>query len=268
MSFKKNKKTKNFKNFLFKFLVLFFFGVCFWVLLFSDYMEIKNFKIETDKLDENLIKDAFTDLSKDSWLKYGSRNNFFLFPRQKLKEKLKKDFKIIKEVEFENKFPETLKVEIKERKALMIWCSQEKCFLLDEKGEVFYELKGNEKEERFQAYKIIFDKSFSETKEGEKIEDGKMVLFIEELREKISERTKLEIEREMETPSVVSSEIRLKTKNGWQIYFSLEQKIEEQLQLLSQILETEISKQEKENLNYIDLRIKGKAIYNSSIKQD
>jgi cell division septal protein FtsQ len=265
---RKQKKGNFFQKLLFKVLFLAFFGVVLWVLFFSNFTEINTFEVETDNLDKNVVRDIFNEMKEGNWLKYGPKNNFFLFPRQKMKEKLKDKFKIIRDIEFENKFPNIIRINIKERKDLLIWCSREKCFLIDETGTAFYELQENEKENRFQDYKIILDKSFSEVETGQKIEEGQIVLFVGDLGREIEEETELKIEREMETPSIISKEIRLKTGKGWQIYFSLEGNIEEQVELLKQILETGISSDEKANLNYIDLRIKGKAIYNSSTSQD
>ena len=247
-------------------LFLSFLGVSGWVLFFSDYTKIKQVEFIADKLDKKILGDISDKYRSEFWLKYGSRNNFFLFPRGSFTKELEDQFEVIREVNFKNQFPDKLVVEVEERQGIIIWCSRENCFLVDEIGLVFYMLQDNEKEQRFEEYDVVIDKSYSEVAEDWKIEKSQLVVFVYQIKKLIEEKTDLEVQREIETPSMISREIRIRTKEGWQIYFNIENDPEDQVDLLREILNVSISEEEKNHLNYIDLRIAGKAIYNASIK--
>ena len=271
--FKKKKKKERSLGIFFKrlFLVLLFLAFfCFniWVLFFSNYTELENLEIITKKLDKETIENISNEYRNEFWFQCCSKNNFFLFPRKTLVQTLKEQFKIIREVTFENKFPNTIVVKIEERIGLIIWCSREQCFLMDETGSVFYQLQEGEREQSFKDYLVLIDKSNLEIKNDQLIENDQLVFSIFEIKKLLKEKIGLEIERELETPSLISREIRLKTLNGWRIYFNIESDIDNQIELLKEILNSSLSDEEKENLDYIDLRVEGKAIYKTNFKTE
>lgn len=258
-----------FKKLLFWLLFIAFLGVNGWIFLFSDYTKIQKVEIITEKLDKKPLEDISNNFRGEFWFKYFSKNNLFLFPRKKLAQSLKDQFKVIRTVRFESKFPDTLVVKIEERQAIVIWCSNDKCFLLDETGLIFHQLQAGEKEgEQFKDYNIIIDNSFLELVEtNQTIETGQLALVSLEIKKLLKEKIGLDIERELQTPSIISKELRVKTITGWEIYFSLEEDLGAQIELLKELLKNGISQGEKENLKYIDLRITGKAIYKASFEK-
>lgn len=257
-----------FKKLFFWILLLTFLGVCGWVLFFSDYTKIKELKIVSQKIDENELKEISANLMVEDWFGYFSKDNFFLFPRKTFAEKVKNDFKLVRSVEFENKFPDKIEIEIEERQGVVVWCSREKCWLLDEQGSLFYLLQPGEKENRFKDYQIIIDEGYSEIENEQKIESSGLIEFVESSKKEIEEQIDIKIEREIRTPALISGEIRFKVEEeGWQIYLNFKEEVSSQVALLKEVLESSISSQEREDLNYIDLRIPGKAIYNSSFQQ-
>ena len=268
---RKNKKCslgKFFKKLFFWLLFLAFLGVSGWTMFFSNYTELKKVEIITDKLDKQPLRDISDNYRGEFWFKYWSKNNFFSFPRKTLAQTLKEQFKTIRKVNFENKFPDTLIIKIEERKRIVIWCSREQCFLIDETGSAFYQLQEGEIENRFKDYSVVIDKSNLEIQEGQKIEEGKLADFVLEIKELLKNEINLDIRRESETPSLIAEEIRVKTIGGWQIYFNLENDVNTQVELLKELFKTSFSQEEKEKLNYIDLRISGKAIYNLSDEKE
>jgi len=258
-----------FKKLLFWLLFIAFLGVNGWIFLFSDYTKIQKIEIITEKLDKKPLEDISNNFRGEFWFKYFSKNNLFLFPRKKLAQTLKDQFKVIRAVKFESKFPDTLVVQIEERQAIVIWCSNDKCFLLDETGLIFYQLQAGEKEgEQFKDYNIIIDNGFSESAEiNQMIETGQLALISFEIKRLLKEKVDLDIERELKTPSIISKELRVETTSGWEIYFNLEEDLETQIELLKELLKSGISQNEKESLNYVDLRIAGRAIYNASFEK-
>ena len=241
-----------------------FLGVAAWVMIFSDLTQVTKIEIVSEKVDLLRAREIIDSKRNQNFLKYFSRNNFFLFPRKGITESLQEDFETIRSVNFVNKFPDKIVIENEERRGILIWRNQGKIFLMDETGEIFREIQEGELNERFVGYDIIWDKSYAKARLGQIIEEGQLVDFIAVLKKELKEKVGLEIQREMETPSLISMDIQVKTEAGWGIYFDMESSLDSQIVLLRQILETNFSEEEKEKLEYIDLRISGKAIYKMS----
>lgn len=269
----KNKKRKYSlavlaKRAFFMSLFIGFLGVSGWTFIFSDYTKIKSVEIITDQLSKEPIENIFDELKWEVWLNYVPQDNFFTFPRNKFTRTVKDQFKIVRGVRFENYFPDEIKIIIEERQGLIIWCNEGKCFLMDEAGEIFYELQEKEKDDRFKDLSFIIDQSNQEVEMDKKIDQAGLVETVELIKKRLEEDLELGIYRKIKTPSVISDEIRIKTKDDWEIYFNLSDSIENQINLLEEILKSSISSEEKKKLNYIDLRVSGKAIYKTSLKEN
>jgi cell division septal protein FtsQ len=254
------QKNNNFiKKLLWLILFFSFFGISFWFLFFSNYTEIKEIQVKSNKIERKSIEEIFYNFQKEKYFNFISKNNFFLFPQKTFKNKIKNQFELVREVNFENSFPGIFRVEVTEREAIVVWCSQDQCFLMDEQGVIFREITENEKEESFGEYLIVRDDSMRRGALGDKIEDGQLTVFINNTKDKLKEELELKIEREITTPSLLSQEIRIKTDEGWQLYLDTRQNIEEQISLLKEVLEGSI--ENKDKLEYVDLRVEGKVIY-------
>jgi cell division septal protein FtsQ len=255
----KQKENNFIKKFLWFALLISFLGISGWVLFFSNYTEIREIQIKSDRVDKKAVEEVFDNLRKEKYLNFISKNNFFLFPKESFESQIKNEFELVREIIFENDFPETFRVKIIEREAVVVWCSQEKCFLMDNRGVIFREISEDEKEGRFKNYLIILDDSLREGLSGDKIEDNQLARFTVDIEKKLNDKLGLKIKREISTPSLLAEEIRLTTEGGWQLYLDTKQNIEEKLSLLKEVLEGDI--ENKENLEYIDLRVTGKIIY-------
>lgn len=256
------------KKTFFWLLFLVFWVFCGWVLFFSNYTKIESVEVFSEKISKKELRKISENFMAEKWFGYIPKDNFFLFPRKTFAEKVKNDFKLVREVGFDNKFPNKIRIEVEERQEIVIWCAREKCWLLDEMGKVFYSLQPEEKDERFKEYQVVTDESHLEVEEGQKIESGDLIGFIEKSKREIEEQMDLRIAREARTPALISREIRFRVEEeDWEIYLNLDEDIYSQVSLLEEILESSINSQEREHLNYIDLRIPGKAIYNSSFQR-
>lgn len=254
------QKDNNFiKKILWFILLVSFLGTSFWVLFFSNYTEIKEVQVKSNKIDGKLVEETFNNFKEEKYFNFISKNNFFLFPRENFKNQIKNQFELAREVNFANSFPGIFRIEIIEREAIIIWCGQEKCFLMDEQGVIFKEISEEEKKESFKDYSIIRDDSMRKGALGGKIEDDQLAVFINNVEDNLNKELNLKIKREIVLPSLLSQEIRITTEDGWQLYLDTKQKIEEQIFLLKEVLSNDL--ENKENLEYIDLRVEGKVIY-------
>ncbi|MFO7807430.1 MAG: cell division protein FtsQ/DivIB [Candidatus Moraniibacteriota bacterium] len=275
ISKKKPKKTDRInkigvKRIIFRLLLLCFTLAIFWIFIFSDYVKTKEVQVNTEKSDKKEIKKATLEFLEGEKLKIFPKDNIVLLSQKRLERHLKEKFFDIKEINLIKNFPDKITLEIKRRGNVAVWKSGEDHFLIDDSGEIFKKVNSREiqNNEKIKDYLIIEENNFAETKVGNRIGVGEIIDFSYKARDQIRSNSKLRTERLIKTPSRVSGEARFKVSDGWKVYFNTGIPARDQVELLDQILEKSISDREKDHLEYIDLRIKGKAIYKSDIKMD
>ncbi|MDZ7612013.1 MAG: cell division protein FtsQ/DivIB [Candidatus Moranbacteria bacterium] len=267
---KKNRKIKkrsfflgfNFKKILVRVLFLAFLSVSVWTIFFSDYARIENAVVHSPEMDKKKIKDKTEEFLRGRKLSFLPRGNIILISADRLESFLKEEFYVIKKVEIEKKFPGKIILKAEPRGSIAIWQAGEEYFLVDSGGEVFKKAKKEELNNgKINNFLIIKEKKSAAVEEGERMKAGSMIDFAYQSKKWLEKELNVKIDREMQTPSRVSKELRVKTDQGWEVYFNIGQTAQSQVNLLKKLLEERIEPEERENLNYIDLRVKGKAIY-------
>jgi cell division septal protein FtsQ len=107
----------------------------------------------------------------------------------------------------------------------------------------------------------INDISGKEVGLGSRVAKTTFVDFCEHMPEKISSIVNLDISSNLFTPSSMSSEVRTSVNNKWDLLLSTERPIETQGEILKKIINEKIEPGKIEEIEYIDLRIKGKATF-------
>ncbi len=239
-------KRKIFWFFLFFFL---FFAGNFYLATFSSFFQIKEVKVSgSDKLKENVKSLVESQLSKN-FLSLSTKSIFLFNPRDVVNFVLE-NFPQIESIEFLKKFPDKLEINIKERKAVALFCSQN-CYLIDSGGVAF---------EEFFA-KDIFE---IEEKDKREINLGQIVIEKDILNEilKIKKVLEEEFQIPLEKIFLVSPErVNVKTSEGFEIYFNPKRDIDWQLTKLKVLFEKEIPLDKRKNLEYIELRFGNFAPY-------
>jgi cell division septal protein FtsQ len=261
---KNSEKASQFSAFLsrliFKILLLGFLAVSAYILFFSEYLKIEKIDISgTKELGNQAILDVLTADLSGKFFGLVPKNNFLLVPPGKVERLLAGNFRKIRSVSVTKRFPDSISIQIDERKALLIWCGGGGCFLLDENGMAYNEADFNSPELIQNNLVRIDDASGQEIKIGRNIVSpayGKYVLTVKDGLEKYGFAVNGYF-----TPSAVAEEIDVKTEQGAEIYFSTQFSLESALHTLGVILEKEIPKDQKEKLEYIDLRSENKVFY-------
>jgi len=248
--YKVKRKKSIFKNRLFweSFLLFLEISFVFYFLFFSQTFQIEKFylfgdeEIGTQNL-QNFLQEKIEKLSPSI-----SIANIFLVNSKRLQEEILKKFPEIDIVEIKKKFPNILDIEIKERKAIAIFCQDDKnCGFLDNKGIIF------EKNDSFNENLPLIKSQISE----EKFNFGEVIIEKETLGKilKIAEflKTKLNIEPK-ECVLAAESRLNVKTSQGWEIFFDLNNDVDLQILKLKLLLEEEILPENRQILEYIDLR--------------
>ncbi len=230
-------------------IFLFFLG---YFLLFSSFFQIREIKISgAEKIKEENIKN-FLKLKTKKEILFWKTNSVFLIKFKDLQKEILENFPKIESVSLKVDFPNVLEVLIKERKGVALFFQENKFFLIDKSGIIFEKINN----ENFPQFFVI------EKDKKEKVNLGNEVIE-KEIMEKI-----LEIEKELrslnleiEKVKIKSKErVNIKTKKGFEIYFSLKEKISDQIFYLDVVLKEKIPEEKLANLEYIDLRF-GNRIY-------
>lgn len=243
------KKTSIFKRrffWIFILVVIFFLGSAY-LVSFASFFNVKEIEIlGNKKVSADEIKQLVNEKIIRNFWKLSSKS-IFLANLGKAKDDLLKEFPQIENISFQKKLPGSLIVEAKERTAVAIFCPDTNCFLVDKGGIVFE--KTDVIFSEFPKIRNIQGKqNFSL---GEKIIDEKILTFILDVKSKLNEKVKIDVE-EFNVPSL--QRLNVKTKEKWEIYFNTEGDLNWQIEKLILVLEKEIPPEKRKDLEYIDLR--------------
>ena len=231
-SFKTKRKKKVFtiKRAFYGFVLAGTFSGIAYFLFFSDVFEIK--QIEISKVNKVSVK----DIENAIWQK--SNKNILLANFEFIEKDFLKKYPQIETMEIKRKLPNKLFVQIKERGEAAIF---EDYYFIDKNGIVFERVKN-------------FDSESLKIKNS--IKNENIVLGRQYLEKEIMEKI-LKIKESFNAKEVeIVSEKRLNAKmpEDWQAYFSLKKDFDLQVEELKILLKEKFSPEERESLEYIDLR--------------
>jgi cell division septal protein FtsQ len=260
---KKEKKRNPFiLKVIFNVLLVVFLTAAAYILFFSSYLQINQlFLGGVEELEyEKVVAEINSNLD-GRYFKTIPRNNFILISANNLRDDLMGKFKKIESVELEKKFPGTIAVKIKERKALMLWCSGGPCYIVDEGGVAYTGADFESQEIKENNLIRLIDKSARPISLGEKVLNPEFVQFTLGIRNKLSKDLGIIILDEYFTKSAVSEEIQVKVNEGWDIYFNSQLSIDKSISTLKLFLDDKIGSEQRSKLEYADLRIEDKVYY-------
>ncbi len=191
--------------------------------------------------------------------------------KNKIKSEIIKKFPQIKEESLKREFPDTIILDIKERKEIGCYCQntaipsaplqtpiptitpqasspveeETDCFFIDETGVIFEKTSEN-----CPLDLVIKDSKKEEFYLGQNIIEEKTIKIIQEVQQKLKENLQIPTSEF----NIENNKLTAKTSDNWEIYFNLEKDIKWQLTQLELLLESKIPPEERENLEYVDLR--------------
>jgi cell division septal protein FtsQ len=261
------KKEKNpgsplFSRLIFRLALLVFIGSVIYILFFSQFLEVKEVYLNgVSELNYNDVYGKITGPMEGKYFNAVPKNNLLLVSKKRIEKDLLDNFRKISSVEVEKIFPDKIRVKIIERKALLLWCSAGPCYIIDENGYA-YSGADFESDEIKQNHLIrVADISAKPVIMGEKILSGDYISFVSSIKDELNKEMGLPITDEYQTQSRIASEARVKTEEGWDIYFNADLPIEGSVLSLKTFMEKEINQDQRNNLEYIDLRAENKVYY-------
>jgi cell division septal protein FtsQ len=237
-------------------------GVVIYLLFFSGYLAVVDIRVNgQENIGADEIKKEITGQLEGKYGEIVSKNNLLLVKPGAWENILKEKFKKIEQVEIKRKFPSGLDVNISERKLALIFCVKEKCFILDDRGEVFEEIGRESAEFQNSDLPVLRDTSDREIVFNEKAIDPSRISFINNIKNKLKNELDIGLERELNTPNRISGDIRAVTSEGWNIFFGADVEAQKEVDMLKAVLGEKIPRETRGNLEYIDLRVENKVFY-------
>jgi hypothetical protein len=265
---KKQNKSINWKKKMVEFLFVCFFGLVIWVLFFSGVLRIK--KVEVRGYDKEIIVKEVKKIKNEKILNKALKNNLILFPVKKLKENIKEQNMVVKDVSCRRRFPDTLIIDIVKREQLFLWkFGDNKYQLRDESGKFIKELsfdnddlknKCSELSEQGGLQCVVFiDENIDDLSDNNSIQ-----LFSEKAREILEELKKTVYFDEnniFKTRTFISEEMIVQNLKYGQLKFNPNGDVNQQMDVLKLFLEQKIDMADLHKLEYVDLTLENKVIY-------
>lgn len=243
------------------FLWIFFFGTLFYTAFFSIFFFITPPRITgMSEVSEERLRGFIDGQLSKKYFWIFSRNNFFLAHSRDLEESLRREYPLLASASVTRVFPNSLNIEVTERKKIILWNSIDDSYLIDEEG--MARDSGQALLPENASYVLfITDMSNKKVASGEKVFDASYGVFAIRVNELFSQQLGLTLESRYTTASRFADELRAKTNEGWEVYFGTTIPIESSLSTLKLLFEKELPQERRVHLAYIDLRAENRAYY-------
>ena len=232
-----------------------------YILFLSPYLLVEDSSISGAKhIPGERLEQFVTHELSGKYLGLVPRNNFFTLRTTQLESKLKQEYPLLKKATVTRVFPNTLRVELEECEKIVTWCSQGTCFMLDDNGVITENPRAYSDENKKYVLSVT-DASGQTVSAGQRLFDWNFSAFVISLEPLMSERLGLSVEDEFTTASRFSDELRVKTKDGWEIYLNTKIPLQKSLSTLALLFEKELSAEKRIQLKYVDLRTENRVYY-------
>lgn len=226
---KKRKRRKKKRN---VFLKIIFGGLLFFLFLNLPFFKIKEIKIEGDSFFKKELAKVFQE-----------NQNFFFFSSKKIKNFLKK-YPEIKELEIKRIFPNKVFLKVIKRKEVANLKKEKEVFILGDDGVV---LKKGENQSLF----LIVLEEKKEVGKGKKVFKEEFVKELLEVQKKLHQKGFF-LKKVVIKPLEIQMELQEKKKIN--LFLSKKTPLTVQIDVFFEVFEKSLSLEEKEKLEYIDLR--------------
>ena len=265
----KGDKKSIFKNKWFWMFILFLIIVSssLYYLFFYSEFQLKNIIVSgNSKVKENDLQDIVNRLADKKIIDFANikvnSKSIFLIDKNIVKSDILKEIPDIESITINKKLPQTLTLNITERKPLGAFCpnsfatgSNIGCFSIDQAGVIFDPLLSIPDGSTIVRQAMDNGQIFA----GEKVVAQNIISAIYKIQKNLKDNFQINL-----TEALITSPVRLNvnTNKNWKIYFDLtpSSDIDSQLSKLNLLLGGEIPADSMSNLQYIDLRPKDRAI--------
>lgn len=232
-------------------------------LFFSEWLQISNVLVEGNKtIDKKLILDATEPYLHKKAFWFFPSNNFFFVPTGQIAKEILSDYKRIGDVKVSRGFPNSLAIRLQEKKAVLLFCSDQGCVWVDEEGVVYNKSSYAEAVGEGSDVVIVEDNSHGNYELGQLVTEPAYVDYANRLWHIFPEKIGKELVH-LSAPLPSAQEIRANTKEGWMVFFDTTMDLDRSVALLQKVIEQELKDKEGGTIcvDYIDLRVVDRVFY-------
>lgn len=248
---------------VYRVLLAAFIAVVCYALFFSSFLQIRQVHVlGNDEISAAEISSIATAIMGEAYISRIPKNNLLILPSDVLRARIMERFKKVRGVSVEKQFPDSLNITIDERKSLLIWCSADNCFLVDESGAAYVRADFDSEDIKQNHLIRINDASAREVFLGKNVLTKEHLHFFLEVKDAIREQAGIGIEDTYTLPSSIPEEFSVRTEKGTVV------KLSSQLPLGRSLANMRMFFSKKESpahsldeLEYIDLRYEDKIFY-------
>lgn len=244
------------------FLWLLFLGTAVYAGMFSSYLKYTDWQVTgLSVVSEDSVREAVERVLAERYLGFIPRDTFFMVRPVALASLLGGQYPLLRTVTVERTFPQSLKITVEERTTLVLWCSLGTCAHVLENGDTIPVTDVYEQEENRARTIFLEDGSGQPIRFGTKIFEEGFTARIVFLREQLRERFGIETESKLSFVSRFANEVRMRTTEGWEIYWSASMSPEASLDAFVLLYDDEIPRERLKDLLYVDLRTENRIFY-------
>jgi len=259
------EKKGRFTRFLFWILFLGFLAVCAYLLFFSPFLEVEAVSVEgNNEIPSEQIVGKIDGVMEGHYLKYFPKRNFFLVRKSAISGELKNSFNRLEISSIEKKFPRTVLVKVKERQPELVWCSAGVCYLADKIGLVYSGANATDEEINKNRFLVAIDDNAQPVETGKTKLGENFIRYLKEMDAVLVDDLGFSLDGDYHTPALSSQEIIVRIKEGdgsWTLKLSSAAAPQDTKKVLETVFEKDLGGGKKSQLEYLDLRVKGKVYY-------
>lgn len=236
-----------------------FVGSTSYVLFFSGWLLLTDVRLEGESvLSTKDLTNFVTSHIDGKFLKVIPKGNYFFVSSDEVARALKQAYPKFSLVQVEKIFPNQLRIRYEEYTTLLRWCSGGPCYILSE-SEMLQSAERAELPEYESSRLTLVDQSAPALTLGQVLPVKIFLQSFQEFFQLFPSLVALELEPFAETPSRYAPEIRLHTREGWDLLVSTERSPRESLETLRSFLDSQsLVLEKRKNLLSLDLRTEGR----------
>ncbi len=230
-------------------------GMLGWLVFFTDTFVVSAVTVVDAKEHTGLVVRDLVEPHKGK--------NIFFISTIPIQEELLREVPQLRDVHIVRKLPGTMKVIVQEKEPSLLLLSSGQYYLVDKDG-IAYEEVGLD---TLPGIVLPIVKNSDENAAvvlGTSAVDVEFVSFVENAQKMLPETIGAQVV-EMRIPAISAREVHFLLDNNWIIRLDTTRSFEKQFGVLQRLLEHSISAEEKEMIEYIDLRIPNRVYYKTTI---
>lgn len=233
-----------------------------YIFFFSPFLFITEpLVIGTEFISGEAVAQKVTEEISGKYFSLFPRNSFFLVRPKKIEHFLEEHYPLMLAVSVTRVFPNHLRIRVTEREKIVVWCSGRDCFHIAEDGRVSTLSAAFQEPENLARTITVRDMSEEPMPTGEQVFQETFVPLVTTVDEAFRRVLHVEV---LETFTVVSrfaDDLRIKTKDGFEVYISTKRPLADSMAALSLLFEKELSPADTKRLRYIDVRTENHIYY-------